>query len=75
MSDLQDALAWAKSGYEVPYQVGKHIIVLAEAARRVANPDIEAARQWSEDNGFLWDEYAFTMELQAALGSHSMRKK
>ena len=47
LQDLRDALAWAKSGYEVCYQIGKHITVLAEAARQVANPDYEFAA-WAD---------------------------
>ena len=47
MSDLQDAFDWVDSG---PTVVGaKHINALADAARRVANPDYEAAKQAHAD--------------------------
>jgi len=47
MSELQDALSWMDSGAVV---IGaKHILVLAEAARRVANLDYQKGADAGED--------------------------
>ena len=68
-SELQAALKEWDDGYNI----GPHMIVLADAARRVANPDYEAAHIIAEgidglpENAKLWHALADEI-VNAALG-------
>jgi len=61
MSELDDALDWAATNRSGMFGLGSHVAVLAKAARRVANLNMEAATETINrlryiETGDEWDD-------------------